>query len=152
MILLDMKNSKTVSSPLNLSASKDKPLLSFSDLLRGASEKKEGKTIQNGSLVLALGSEEKSIKSTKSLLKTDNLASLALSSDEEQELLELNPKLAPNLTSAEMKTLISDAKNYLKDIIQNSDGYKKAEIKELPKTLGGLIEAAKKLGIDIGKI
>ena len=42
MILLDMKNSKTVSSPLNLSASKDKPLLSFSDLLRGASEKKEG--------------------------------------------------------------------------------------------------------------
>jgi flagellar hook-length control protein FliK len=152
MILLDMKNSKTVSSPLNLSTSKDKPLLSFSDLLRGASEKKEGKAIQNGSLVLALGSEEKSIKSAKSLLKTDNLASLILSSDEEQELLELNSKLASNLTSSEMKTLISDAKNYLKDIIQNSDGYKKAEIKELPKTLGGLIEAAKKFGIDIGKI
>ncbi|OHE20635.1 MAG: flagellar hook-length control protein [Sulfurimonas sp. RIFOXYD2_FULL_37_8] len=152
MILLDMKNSKTVSSPLNLSASKDKPLLSFSDLLRGASEKKEGKTIQNGSLVLALGSEEKSIKSAKSLLKTDNLASLIVSSDEEQELLELNPKFASNLTSSEMRTLISDAKNYLKDIIQNSDGYKKAEIKELPKTLGGLIEAAKKFGIDIGKI
>jgi flagellar hook-length control protein FliK len=152
MILLDMKNSKTVSSPLNLSTSKDKPLLSFSDLLRGASEKKEGKAIQNGSLALALGSEEKSIKSAKSLLKIDNLASLILSSDEEQELLELNSKLASNLTSSEMRTLISDAKNYLKDIIQNSDGYKKAEIKELPKTLGGLIEAAKKFGIDIGKI
>ena len=152
MILMDMKNSKTVSSPLNLSTSKDKPLFSFSDLLRGASEKKEGKAIQNGSLVLALGSEEKSVKSAKSLLKTDNLASLTLSSDEEQELLELNPKLNPNLTSSEMKTLISDAKNYLKDIIQNSDGYKKAEIQELPKTLGGLIEAAKKLGIDISKI
>jgi flagellar hook-length control protein FliK len=157
MILMDMKNSKTVSSPLNLSTSKDKPLISFSDLLRGASEKKDGKTIQNGSLVLALGSEEKSIKSAKSLLKTDNLASLLkekniLSSDEKQELLELNPKLAPNLTSVEMKTLISDAKNYLKDMIQSSDGYKKAEIKELPKTLGGLIEAAKKFGIDISKI
>jgi flagellar hook-length control protein FliK len=152
MILMDMKNSKTVSSPLNLSTSKDKPLFSFSDLLRGASEKKEGKAIQNGSLALAFGSEEKSIKSAKSLLKTDNLASLILSSDEEQELLELNSKLASNLTSSEMKTLISDAKNYLKDIIQNSDGYKKAEIKELPKTLGGLIEAAKKFGIDIGKI
>ncbi|OHE15936.1 MAG: flagellar hook-length control protein, partial [Sulfurimonas sp. RIFOXYD12_FULL_36_11] len=141
-----------MSSPLNLSTSKDKPLLSFSDLLRGASEKKEGKNIQNGSLALALGSEEKSIKSAKSLLKTDNLASLIVSSDEEQELLELNPKFASNLTSSEMRTLISDAKNYLKDIIQNSDGYKKAEIKELPKTLGGLIEAAKKFGIDIGKI
>jgi flagellar hook-length control protein FliK len=152
MILLDTKNSKSLSSPLNLSTSKDKPLLSFSDLLRGASEKKEGKIIQNGSLALALGSEEKSIKSAKSLLKTDNLASLILSSDEEQELLELNPKLASNLTSSEMRTLISDAKNYLKDIIQNSDGYKKAEIKELPKTLGGLIEAAKKFGIDISKI
>lgn len=152
MILLDMKNSKTVSSPLNLSTSKDKPLLSFSDLLRGASEKKEGKAIQNGSLALALGSEEKSIKSAKSLLKIDNLASLILSSDEEQELLELNSKLASNLTSSEMRTLISNAKNYLKDMIQSSDGYKKAEIKELPKTLGGLIEAAKKFGIDIGKI
>jgi len=157
MILLNMKNSKTLSSPLNLSASKDKPLLSFSDLLRGASEKKEGKTVQNGSLVLALGSEEKSVKSAKSLLKTDNLASLLkeeniLSSDEEHEFLEFNLKLAPNLTSSEMKTLISDAKNYLKDMIQSSDGYKKAEIKELPKTLGGLIEAAKKFGIDIGKI
>ena len=152
MILLDMKNSKSLSSPLNLSTSKDKPLFSFSDLLRGASEKKEGKAIQNGSLALALGSEEKSIKSAKSLLKTDNLASLILSSDEEQELLELNSKLASNLTSSEMRTLISDAKNYLKDIIQNSDGYKKAEIKELPKTLGSLIEAAKKFGIDIGKI
>ena len=157
MILLDMKNSKSLSSPLNNSTSKDKPLISFSDLLKGASEKKEGKTIQNGSLVLALGSEEKSIKPAKSLLKTDTLASLlkgenTLTSDEKQELLELNPKLASNLTSSEMKTLISDAKNYLKDIIQNSDGYKKAEIKELPKTLGGLIEAAKKFGIDISKI
>jgi len=157
MILLDMKNGKTVSSPLNLSTSKDKPLLSFSDLLRGASEKKEAKTVQNGSLVLALSGEDKNIKPAKTLLKTDNLSSILKSEDKlslnkEQELSELNPKLTQNLTSSEIKTLIADAKNYLKEKIQNSDDYKNSKIKELPKTLSALVEVAKNLGIDISKI
>lgn len=180
MILLDVKDTKTASSPLALT-SKDKPLLSFSDLLRGAGEKKDLKSVQNGSLVLALNTDEKSSKALKTLLKVDNIEgksdnrnsstkeqtnssvpksqnlSLLLkdttaSLDKESEFLELNPQIAMNLTSLELKTLVNDAKNYLKDIIQNSDGYKKSEIKDLPKTLGGLIEAAKKFGIDISKI
>lgn len=173
MVLLDMKNDKTLSLPLNSSSSKDKPLVSFADLLKGVSEKKESKSIQNGSSVLALGVEEKSTKSIKSSSKTenqesltkiqssksspkDNLASLLsgdkLSQEEKSEILELDPKFIQNQTLSEMRTLISNAKNYLKDVIQNSDDYKKSEIKELPKTLGGLIEAAKKFGIDVNKI
>lgn len=157
MILLDMKSSKTLSSPVNLTIPNDTSVLSFSELLKGV---KEGELIQNGSLVLSLGADEKSIKSAESLLKTDNLSSLLTNEDklllnevqELAELSELNPKLTATLGLADMKTLIADAKNHLKEIIQNSDGYKNAEIKELPKTLSGLIEAAKKFGIDISKI
>ncbi|OHE04621.1 MAG: flagellar hook-length control protein, partial [Sulfurimonas sp. RIFCSPLOWO2_12_FULL_34_6] len=83
-----------------------------------------------------------------SLLKNEDKVSKKSS----QEPLELNPKLTASLSSQELKALVSDAKNYLKEKILNSDEYKKSEIKELPKTLKGLAEAAKKLGIDVTKI
>lgn len=160
MIVANAKSAKasSSSSPLSLSTSKDKPILSFSDLLRSASDKKDVKVIQNGSLILALGSEEKSVKTTKSTSsKTDLLHSLLKNEEnitpiKAQEPLELNPKLTAALTKTEIRTLVSDAKNYLKSKIQESDGYKRAEIKELPNTLKGLVEVAKKFGIDINKI
>lgn len=167
MVLLDMKNANgsSSSSPLSLAASKDKPTISFSDLLRGVSEAKDKKIVQNGSLVLALNSEEKVTKAPKTSSKVSStvsskasaLASLMQTQDKvvekkEKEPLELNPKLVATLSSAEMKTLISDAKNYLKSKILDSEGFKKSEIKELPTTLKGLVEVAKKFGIDISKI
>jgi flagellar hook-length control protein FliK len=159
VVLLDMKNTNGSSSPspLNLAAPKEKPTISFSELLRGASDAKDKKVVQNGSLVLALSNEEKSIKTPKATSKTTSLTSLMQTQEvkvekKEKELLELNPKLVATLSSAEMKTLISDAKSYLKSKIQESDGYKKAEIKELPTTLKGLAEMAKKFDIDVSKI
>lgn len=159
MVLLDMKNTNGSSSPspLNLAAPKEKPTISFSELLRGASDAKDKKVVQNGSLVLALSNEEKSIKTPKATSKTTSLTSLMQTQEvkvekKEKELLELNPKLVATLSSAEIKTLISDAKSYLKSKIQESDGYKKAEIKELPTTLKGLAEMAKKFDIDVSKI
>lgn len=159
MILLDNQNSKTLSSssPLGLSTKGEKGSLSFSELLKGVSEQKDGKLIQNGSLILSLGSEEKSVKTTKVLSKTDKLAALlknegSVSTQKSEEPLELNPKLTAALSSAEIKVLVSDAKNYLKSKIQNSDEFKKSEIKELPKTLKGLAEVAKKFGIELNKI
>lgn len=159
MVLLDMKNTNGSSSPspLNLAAPKEKPTISFSELLRGASDAKDKKVVQNGSLVLALSNEEKSIKTPKATSKTTSLTSLMQTQEvkvekKEKEPLELNPKLVATLSSAEIKTLISDAKSYLKSKIQESDGYKKAEIKELPTTLKGLAEMAKKFDIDVSKI
>ncbi|HUH42927.1 MAG TPA: flagellar hook-length control protein FliK [Sulfurimonas sp.] len=159
MVLLDMKNTNGSSSPspLNLAAPKEKPTISFSELLRGASDAKDKKVVQNGSLVLALSNEEKSIKTPKATSKTTTLTSLMQTQEvkvekKEKEPLELNPKLVATLSSAEIKTLISDAKSYLKSKIQESDGYKKAEIKELPTTLKGLAEMAKKFDIDVSKI
>lgn len=46
-----------------------------------------------------------------------------------------------------LKLLIGEAKNYLKEQI-----VKKVDIKELPKTLGGLIKLAEKSGIDVKAI
>ena len=159
MIVLNSKSKDSLSSssPLSLGTSDNKKAVSFSDLLRGISEKKEGKAIQNGSLVLALASEEKGVKSTKESSKADKFISL-LKSDEniafqkEEESLELNPKLTNALSKDDIKALVADAKNYLKAKIQDSEGYKKAEIKELPKTINGLIDVAKKFGIDVDKI
>lgn len=158
MIVANAKSAKASSSPLNLSVPKEKPILSFSDLLRGVSDKKDAKAIQNGSLILSLASEEKSVKTAKSTSsKTDSLLSLLkneenLTPHKMIEQLELNPKLTAALTKTEIRALVSDAKNYLKSKIQESDGYKRAEIKELPNTLKGLVEVAKKFGIDINKI
>lgn len=158
MIVANAKSAKASSSPLNLSVPKEKPILSFSDLLRGVSDKKDAKVIQNGSLILSLASEEKSVKTAKSTSsKTDSLLSLLkneenLTPHKMIEQLELNPKLTAALTKTEIRALVSDAKNYLKSKIQESDGYKRAEIKELPNTLKGLVEVAKKFGIDINKI
>lgn len=158
MVVLD-STSKTISSlsPLSLSAAKDKPKVSFSDLLKIVSSKKGDDTIQNGSFVLELGSEEKTLKSTKSVTKSDVVAALLKGVDKasvvtNDEPMLLNPKLVATLSKDEMKSLIADAKNFLKTKVEESDDFKKSQIKELPKTLKGLIEVAQKFNIDISKV
>jgi len=158
MISLDVKSEAktTSSSPLSLQSqtSGDEPTLSFSQLLKGVSEKKDDKVIQNGSLILSLGADEKDTKDVKGISKLDTLMSLLKSDEvlEKEEPIELHPKLTQNLSTKEIKTLVADAKSYLKDKIQASDDYKLSQVKELPKTLKGLATMAKKLNIDISKI
>ncbi len=156
MISLDAKPDRTSSSPLNLSTSDEKPTLSFSDLLRGVSDKKDTKVIQNGALVLSLGSVGKDTPLAKTVTKSDGLLSLLKNEDtplkDSKEILELNPKLAQTLSVNEIKTLVNDAKIYLKTKILQSDDYKNSQIKELPKTLKGLAKLAKVVGVDVSKI
>jgi len=162
MISLDIKSDAktTSSSPLNLSSSDDEPTLSFSELLKGVSAKKDDKVIQNGSLILSLDSgEEVSSKNVKSTSKIDALLGLLKTDDTlsddtlvTQDPVELNPKLVENLSTKDIKLLVADAKDYLKNKIQSSDEYKLSEVKELPKTLKGLADMAKKLDIDVSKI
>ena len=159
MISLDVKSEAkgTSSSPLSLQTPSDEPVVSFSDLLRGVSDKKDGKIVQNGSLLLALGSDEKDTKNSKDGMKVDTLLTLLKTEETsdilvDDEVLELNPKLAELLNPKELKNLVSDAKNYLKQKIEASDDYKLAQVKELPKTIKGLVSMAKKLNIDVSKI
>ena len=157
MITLDVKPENTSSSsPLNLSTSDEEPKVSFSELLKGANPKKDGKLIQNGAMILALEGDQKIVKENSKQTGKDTLLSL-LKTDEKGALkdtvpLELNPKIIQNLSIKEVKTLIAGAKEYLKEKIVQSDGFKDAQIKELPKTLKGLSALAQKIGIDVSKI
>ncbi len=142
MISLESKTqTSTPSSPLSLTPKDDagETTLSFSELLRGVSDKKDEKTIQNGVLVLALDEEStKDLKNTKTIKNSP--------------LLELNPEVTKDLTPRELKVLVRDAKEYLKNKIIQSEGFKKSEIESLPKTLKGLAQVASKLGINLAKI
>ncbi len=124
--------------------------LSFSALLQ--SIKEGGEVIQNGALVLGL--DEKEDTQTLKGSKEDTLLWLMdQSSDiEDLKLLEINPEIKSSLSPKELKQLIKDAKAYLKEKILSLDGFKRSEIKMLPKTLKGLAQVAKKLGIDVSKI
>ena len=154
---LEIKPETTASSsPLKLSSPQEEPKVSFSELLKGVNSIKDDKVIQNGTMILALESDKtvvnenhKSVgkETLLSLLKTDKKIAL-----EDIEPLELNPKIIQTLSIKEVKTLIAGAKEYLKEKILQSDGFKNAEIKELPKTLKGLATLAQKIGIDVSKI
>ena len=158
MISFDIKQELSSPSTLNSSTSEEKPELSFSDLLRGVVNKKNDKTVQNGLLVLDLSDTQsenitpnKKPSSTKneflSLLKSDD----NLSNDSD-EPVQLNQKITATLTPRELKDLVIDAKEYLKSKIMQSEEFLKSDIKELPKTLKGLVELAKKFDIDVSKI
>jgi hypothetical protein len=170
MISLQTDTKSASKSPMSLSPSTDdEPTLSFSELLSGVKDSKDSKKIQNGALILSLGAKDENPKDLKSSSKKDILLSLlkndskikgeSLSTKDEplpikdlKENLELNPKAVENLTVKELKVLINEAKTYLKNKILQTDGYKKSEIKELPKTLKGLVQVAEKFGIDVSKI
>jgi len=131
--------------------------LSFRELLQGVKEAGlEKKEIQNGAFVVALEdstqkSETKSQKTAlEMLLNADDVDIEALLDSD--TTLELNPKITNQLSTTELKQLISDAKNYLKEQITSSEGFLRSEASELPKTLKGLTQFAQKLGIDLSKI
>ncbi len=163
MIVLNKDAKPASSSPLNLlpaSLEEQSPKLSFSDLLKGIGLNKditkEEKELERAPLILSLEETKESSKPIKSNSKTDQLLSL-LRNDElvkskTSEVLELNPKLTQNMSTSELKMLIADAKEYLKSKILQSDAYKISQAKELPKTMRGLADFAKTLGLDVSKI
>ena len=154
MISLESKTqTSTPSSPLSLESKEESANsgVSFSELLQGVRQKKDDKIIQNGALVLALDEE---VPQDSKPLKASALLELLKGEgrDDTKVALELNPELTKNLSPKELKVLIKDAKEYLKNKIISSEGFKKSEIEALPKTLKGLAQVAQKIGIEVGKI
>ena len=137
MIALDIKQqSSDVISPLNLSAKEEKPLLSFASLLNVVKD-----------IHLKGESLKPSDKVSKTSTKSDFLSLLKNQPEET-----LNPQLTASMSSDEVKQLVYKAKKYIKSQIYSSDAFKKHEIASLPKSLKGLTQVAKKIGIDISKI
>jgi hypothetical protein len=99
---------------------------------------------------ILLGTDEKNIEG-KSSTKTSLLKLLALGKDDAQDEENIHPDILKALPSKSLKQdlqqLIGEAKAYLKEQITQKIG-----IKELPKTLGGLIKLAEKSGIDVRSI
>ena len=173
MIALSTKGKTASASPLSLAPNEEKPTLSFSELFKGVKSGKETKEAQNGVVVLALkdsknavntptsstptlstkqeSSKDKRAQMLESLLKGESVSQESVSVKEESDVV-LNPKLTQNLSVQEIKTLVADAKEYLKEKIMQSDGYKKAQVKELPTTLKGLARMAKEFGVELQKI
>jgi len=147
MILVETKTDTTSQPILNDTPQEgeSETKFSFSDLLKGFSPSTTEDTAQN---TTTPNDTQKSSKSELlSLLKTTD-ATLPEVEDAE----EFNPKVLLSLNNQDLKQLISDAKAYLKDQILQSDSALKAEIKDLPKTLQGLLDIAKKFSIQVDKI
>lgn len=153
MLIIESKGKSDGPSPLNLGSSSGadskKSSLSFSELLKGVDANKDAKGVQNGALVLKLAqdSQQNAKTGTEGTKGRETLLSLL-----KNETIELHPSISENLSTQEIKQLVYEARNYLKEQIQQSDAYIKSGIKELPKTLKGLAQIAQKLGLDLGKI
>lgn len=162
MVLVQSKTNSSL-SPLNISSEKEsansKETLSFAELLRGVTTTKENKTVQNGTLILSLGDEKEPTSTLKSVTKDKSETFLSLLKGEaeieknsEKIPVELNPKITATMTTTEIKELIYNAKEYLKNKITSMPEFSKSEIETLPKTLKGLVQVAQKFGIDVSKI
>ncbi|MDH4944854.1 flagellar hook-length control protein FliK [Sulfurimonas sp. C5] len=165
MIGLELKADTKTPSKLVLSSQdsqQDKlpSTLSFASLLSGITDQdKDLKLPQNGTLVLSLKDNvtEQNTKDTKHSSTASSI--LSLLKDEEIQTpknevkpLELNPQLTEDKTVSELKVIIKEAKQYLKNKIISLEGFKKSEIASLPKTLKGLVQVAQKFGIDVSKV
>ena len=90
--------------------------------------------------------EEKPESKTSKLISLLNLGNEE-ASDEEQIHPDIIKAIPLKDGKQSIQTLIGEAKSYLKDQI-----LQKLDLKELPKTLGGLIKLAEKSGIDVKAI
>lgn len=153
MILVPTKTTSKESSPLQITPTKEKSsALSFADLLKGVGYKKDIKVGEQESPK----NKQEEVKNginieNKSDTKKDSLLSL-LKNESSEESLEVNPKFSQMLGKDGMKALINEAKKFLQTQIKDSEGYKRAEIQTLPKTIKGLLKAAKEFGVDLSKI
>ena len=159
---------KDTGSPLSLGVdtkSSKSDTGSFAALLHSLGSQTQAKSTENGALMLHLNDKKESqtIKSSTKDIKNSAIKDLKkqpeksqllslLKGEESKSTPSINPDLLQNVDAKALKSIMKDAKNYLKEQIQSTDAYKKGEIKELPKTLQGLVEVAKKVGIEISKI
>jgi hypothetical protein len=154
MIATDITTTKQT---LDLAKAKTEPSqkggYSFADLLRGVSHEKEGSAKQEKEPLLETkqgGTPTKKENPLMTLLKGNRTAEGVFA--QMQEAAALSGRQNFTLSLQEMRELIGEAKNYLKEQILQSEGYKKAQVLELPKTLRGLAKMAQTFGIDVSKI
>jgi flagellar hook-length control protein FliK len=149
MVALDLMNEKAV-VPQGMVAIKKETtssssIISFADLLQNLGSEEE---VLNETLSPQIASEEEELLAN--FLQADSVDTKATSED--SLLLTLNKKATKKLSLSELKLAIKDAKGYLKQQIYSSDAFKRHELKDVPKTLKGLLQVAQKYEIELPKI
>ncbi len=171
MLMMDVATDKSSQSPLSLLPGKDEgDPKAFDKLLKGLTlSLGKGKSISTEGLTLLLSKEqalqetsmlpsavpkleqgkEKAVeKSLLNLLHGEDTDEESVSSSSDlQEIKTLNPKITSNMPPRQLNELIQDAKAYLKTEISRI-----SDVKEMPKTLKGLVELAQKVGVDLTKV
>ena len=161
---------KSITSPLSLtveskSSKSDSNEGSFSALLHSLSSKNNTPAVKNSAPTLHLNDKKEqsavktNAKTTTTTSDSKNTKTPATNSDllsllkgDNQKTPSINPLVTNLLDAKALKSAMKDAKNYLKEQIKETDAFKKGEIKELPKTMQGLIALAKKVGVDVSQI
>ncbi len=115
-------------------------------------------------VVLETKSEEKATVNikTQTVLKETSLLQLLQGEDidlvktspltEEDESDFLHPKMINILDAKDIKLVVNSAKTYLKEQIDSIVKEQNIDVKNMPQTLKGLSEMAKKLGVNLEKI
>ena len=179
MILLDTATDTLTKTTSKKSDAKDSHSFSFADLLSSLSNEDEDIKLQaddakNSSTpkpLLELQEDTKEItplqttkqtdkKDTKkeessfleSFLQSNTLKDIDLEKLQEVEEKIENPKTPQTKEVEFLKQIIFDAKKSLQKEIEALPEYKQAQIKEMPKTLSGLVKMAKTFNIDLSKI
>lgn len=125
----------------SLSASKSNDL--FSKLLNSFGMQSINDDSTNGFKAII---DPKNIHS-KDSAKHSELQTLLSGADKKESSLVTN-ELLSTLSNDQLKALINRAKEYLKNEITSKDPEYQSDSKSLPKTLGGLVKLAEKLGLE----
>lgn len=132
------KNSSTKSSDL------------FSKLLGsfGQSKTDESKIVKSNDFKAIIDPKNSSTKNLE--IKSSSFKELQslLTGSEEKESALVSKELLGSLSEDQVRTLMNRAKDYLKNEITAKKPEYKLDSASLPKTLGGLVELAKKMGLE----
>ncbi len=142
--LIDLLGGNTKPSTAKSNDIFSKLLASFETQTRG----NETKIVQSNdfkAIIDPKASQTKSTDTKNSALK--ELQALLVGKDEKDSAL-VSKELISNLSTDQVRTLINTAKEYLKNAITAKSPEHQADPKTLPKTLGGLVQLAQKMGLE----
>jgi len=156
MISLETTLEKPNSSSLIVTSKEKQVTTSFSECLHGIVTKKNHESLgKSNTLIFSLKDENINTKNTLQTQKKNILFSFLeaeMSLNGENRVLKLHSDTTKNFSEKELQVLMKDAKKFLSNQIRETEGYKKTQIQQLPKTLTGLVKMAKSYGIDLSKI
>lgn len=152
--LIDLLGGSTKKAASSKSNDLFAKLLSSFGMQTKTDDTKPVKTNDFKAIIDPKNSSVKTVETKSSDTKNSQLKELQslLGATEEKETLLVSKEVFGTLSENQVKTLIQKAKDYLKNEITAKNPEYQNDSKPLPKTLGGLVQLADKLGLEPQKI